>query len=48
MKETGWYDKPGVRICEGKWQDFIYEIGQFDVIYVSNNIKKILNLFDQV
>ncbi|EIM20415.1 arginine N-methyltransferase [Wallemia mellicola CBS 633.66] len=33
MKETGWYDKPGVRICEGKWQDFIYEIGQFDVIY---------------
>ncbi|TIB75994.1 hypothetical protein E3Q23_02049 [Wallemia mellicola] len=34
MKETGWYDKPGVRICEGKWQDFIYEIGQFDVIYL--------------
>ncbi|TIA90312.1 hypothetical protein E3P99_01622 [Wallemia hederae] len=33
MRETGWYDKPGVRVCEGKWQDFIEEIGQFDVIY---------------
>ena len=35
MRETGWYDKPGVRVCEGKWQDFIEELGQFDVIYVS-------------
>ncbi|KAF7296149.1 hypothetical protein MKEN_01430200 [Mycena kentingensis (nom. inval.)] len=23
MKERGWYDKKGVRILEGKWQDFI-------------------------
>lgn len=34
MKESGWYDKPGVRVCEGKWQDHINNIGQFDVIYV--------------
>jgi protein arginine N-methyltransferase 2 len=22
MRHTGWYDRPGVRILEGRWQDF--------------------------
>jgi len=22
MQHTGWYDRPGVRILEGRWQDF--------------------------
>lgn len=38
MKEAGWYEKPGVRVLEGKWQDFIesdeiLSVGGFDVIY---------------
>ncbi|KAF9529356.1 arginine methyl transferase [Crepidotus variabilis] len=38
MKSNGWYGKKGVRILEGKWQDFIDKPefmpnGGFDVIY---------------
>ncbi|KAI8968636.1 S-adenosyl-L-methionine-dependent methyltransferase [Trametes punicea] len=38
MREQGWYDKPGVKVLEGKWQDFIESekllgIGGFDVVY---------------
>ena len=41
MRETGWYDKPGIKILEGKWQDFLdtdsghdlLSLGGFDVIY---------------
>jgi protein arginine N-methyltransferase 2 len=38
MKELGWYEKPGVKILEGKWQDFIESdeilgVGGFDVVY---------------
>ncbi|EFI28112.1 hypothetical protein CC1G_14139 [Coprinopsis cinerea okayama7 len=38
MKETGWYEKPGVKILEGKWQDYIESeellaFGGFDVVY---------------
>ncbi|KAL4242833.1 RMT2/GAMT Methyltransferase [Abortiporus biennis] len=38
MRELGWYDKPGVTILEGKWQDFmesekLYGVGGFDVVY---------------
>jgi type IV protein arginine methyltransferase len=38
MKATGWYDRPGVRILEGKWQDYVHSddllsIGGFDVVY---------------
>ncbi|KAJ3988552.1 arginine methyl transferase [Lentinula detonsa] len=36
MKELGWYQKPGVRIIECKWQDSIQkllEVGGFDVVY---------------
>ncbi|PFH51521.1 hypothetical protein AMATHDRAFT_191242 [Amanita thiersii Skay4041] len=38
MRELGYYDRPGVRILEGKWQDFldkeeILSVGGFDVVY---------------
>lgn len=38
MRSQGWFDKQGVKILEGKWQDFVeseelLEIGGFDVIY---------------
>lgn len=38
MRELGWYEKPGVRILEGKWQDYIeseelLSVGGFDIIY---------------
>ena len=38
MRELGWYEKPGVTILEGKWQDFIeseqlLSVGGFNVIY---------------
>lgn len=38
MKEQGWYDKKGVNILEGKWQDCIASgalqgFGKFDVIF---------------
>ena len=38
MKELDWYEKPGVKVLEGKWQDFVeseelLSVGGFDVIY---------------
>ena len=38
MRELGWFDKPNVRILEGKWQDFVdgeelLGVGGFDVVY---------------
>ena len=36
MKKTGWYEKPRVRILEGRWQDFVKELetlGKFDLVY---------------
>ena len=38
MRELGWYDKPGVSILEGKWQDYLEKdellsTGGFDVVY---------------
>jgi protein arginine N-methyltransferase 2 len=38
MRDNGWYEKNGVRILEGRWQDFIdapdlFSSGGFDVIY---------------
>ena len=29
MRHTGWYDRPGVRILEGRWQDF-FPLTTFD------------------
>jgi type IV protein arginine methyltransferase len=39
MKDHGWYEKDGVKILEGKWQDLlgsehILGVGGFDVIYI--------------
>jgi len=38
MKKLGWYTKAGVKILEGKWQDFLdseelLAVGGFDVVY---------------
>lgn len=38
MKDLGWHTKPGVKILEGRWQDFVdsdelHGVGGFDVIY---------------
>lgn len=38
MRERGWFEKEGVKILEGKWQDFMENedllgVGGFDVIY---------------
>ena len=38
MKDLGWHKKPGVKILEGKWQDFVeseelLSVGGFDVVY---------------
>lgn len=49
MRELGWYEKPGVKIFEGKWQDFIdndelLALGGFDIVYTdtfSENYKGI-------
>ncbi|KAF5354660.1 hypothetical protein D9756_005333 [Leucocoprinus leucothites] len=39
MRENSWHMKPGVKILEGKWQDFVEKeeligLGGFDVVYV--------------
>ncbi|KAF7361845.1 hypothetical protein MVEN_00529000 [Mycena venus] len=44
MKESGWYEKPGVKILEGKWQDFVntekigtlVPDGGFDFVYTDS------------
>jgi protein arginine N-methyltransferase 2 len=34
MKEKGWYDREGVEVFEGRWQDWVEsEPGVFDVLY---------------
>ena len=38
MKDTGWYERKGVKVLEGRWQDFVHRdellmVGGFDVIY---------------
>jgi len=37
MRTKGWYNRPGVTILEGKWQDFVetklLEDGGFDIVY---------------
>jgi type IV protein arginine methyltransferase len=30
MREKGWYEKPGVRILEGLWQDFVLDTNESD------------------
>jgi protein arginine N-methyltransferase 2 len=38
MRKLGWYNRPGVKILEGRWQDFVNSpellgLGGFDVIF---------------
>jgi protein arginine N-methyltransferase 2 len=37
MRELGWYDREGVKIIEGKWQDVtkdeLNKLGRFDIVY---------------
>jgi protein arginine N-methyltransferase 2 len=38
MRATGWFDKPNVKVLEGKWQDFVehpdlLSVGGFDIVY---------------
>ncbi|KAF8324473.1 arginine methyl transferase [Cantharellus anzutake] len=54
MRENGWYEKPGVKILEGKWQDFteseeLYAVGGFDIIYTdtfSEDYSDLLEFFE--
>jgi len=56
MRELGWYDKKGVKILEGKWQDFVdcdelLSVGGFDVVYTdtfSEDYKELHRFFGQV
>ncbi|PCH43663.1 arginine methyl transferase [Wolfiporia cocos MD-104 SS10] len=56
MRELGWYDKKGVKILEGKWQDFIEDddllaAGGFDVVYTdtfSEDYKDLRQFFEHV
>lgn len=33
MKDSGWGNKPGVKIVEGRWQDVISDLGPFDGVF---------------
>lgn len=54
MKNDGWYEKPGVIILEGRWQDTLYELLEkgevfFDGIYYdtfSEHYEDMLDLYD--
>lgn len=51
MKEQGWYDKKGVSVLEGKWQDCIASealqgFGNFDVIYIDTFSENYSELHD--
>jgi protein arginine N-methyltransferase 2 len=56
MKDNGWYQKPGVKILAGKWQDFVEQeeflsLGGFDVIYTdtfSENYQDIRRFFEHL
>ncbi|EGO25456.1 hypothetical protein SERLADRAFT_361134 [Serpula lacrymans var. lacrymans S7.9] len=53
MRDNGWYNKTGVKILEGRWQDFIESeellgFGGFDVIYTdtfSENYEELRKFF---
>ncbi|CZT14189.1 related to Arginine N-methyltransferase 2 [Ramularia collo-cygni] len=32
MRETGWYDKPNVTVCEGRWQDVLPKLAEQGVV----------------
>ncbi|TFK44747.1 arginine methyl transferase [Crucibulum laeve] len=50
MKMSGWYAKNGVKILEGKWQDFVdsdelFGYGGFDIIYTDTFSEDYSNLY---
>jgi len=56
MKANGWYEKPGVKILAGQWQDFVEQedilgLGGFDVIYTdtfSENYQSLHRFFEHL
>ncbi|KAF8633399.1 hypothetical protein AX17_004570 [Amanita inopinata Kibby_2008] len=56
MRTLGYYNRPGVRILEGKWQDFIDKeeilgVGGFDVVYTdtfSESYSDLLKFFESL
>ncbi|KAI5121556.1 hypothetical protein M0805_000737 [Coniferiporia weirii] len=56
MRQLGWYEKPGVTILEGKWQDIIESeellaVGGFDVVYTdtfSEDYQDLRNFFEHL
>lgn len=56
MRDNGWYEKDGVRILEGRWQDFVdtpelINSGGFDVIYTdtfSEDYSDLRRFFEQL
>ena len=56
MRDNGWYEKDGVRILEGRWQDFVdtpelLNSGGFDVIYTdtfSEDYSDLRQFFEQL
>lgn len=56
MKDNGWYQKQGVKILEGKWQDFVERedllaLGGFDVVYTdtfSENYRDLHRFFEHL
>ncbi|KAI0733202.1 S-adenosyl-L-methionine-dependent methyltransferase [Fomitopsis betulina] len=56
MRKLGWFDKPNVRILEGKWQDFVDSeellgTGGFDVVYTdtfSEDYKDLKQFFEHL
>ena len=54
MRETGWYEKPGVKIHEGRWQDVVPKLVEqnevFDAIYFdtfAEDYKALKEFFDE-
>ncbi|KAF9012370.1 arginine methyl transferase [Cyathus striatus] len=56
MKETGWFEKPGVKILQGKWQDYVESdillgFGGFDIIYTdtfSEDYESLRQFFEHI
>ncbi|KAH7100298.1 arginine methyl transferase [Auriculariales sp. MPI-PUGE-AT-0066] len=55
MRSKGWYERKGVQVLEGRWQDFVedklLEGGGFDVVYTdtfSEDYEQLYKFFEQV
>ena len=57
MRREGWYNRPGVRVLEGQWQDFFppqtpesdntkpFNTGKFDIVYFDTFPRGLLQTF---